>query len=101
MQPDGHAGGESTQILGCPRQHFSFLLPWEDVLRQLFEKVEDGDLSQWPLSPAVARHIVRLRFEHTASDVVQKFREIFVRSAVVKKLAEICPMASRPSAPGP
>ena len=25
---------------------FSFLLPWEKVLLQVFEKVEDGDLSE-------------------------------------------------------
>ena len=88
-QHHGHAGGESTKILGCSRQHFLLLLPWEDVLRHLFEKVEDGDRSQWPMSPAWARHIVRLRFEHTASDVVHKFRELFVRSSIVKKWAEI------------
>ena len=55
---------------------------------QLFEKVEDGDLSQWPLSPEVARHIVRVRVVRGASDVVPRFRDLAIRSAVVKKLAE-------------
>ena len=30
---------------------FSFLLPWEDVIRQLSDKCEEGDLSEWPWSP--------------------------------------------------
>ena len=81
--------GKAPRSWGVRGNIFQFLLPWEDVLRQLFEKVEDGDPSQWPLSPAVARHIVRVRFVRGASDVVQNFGELTVRSAVVKKLAEI------------
>ncbi len=43
---------------------FSFLLPWEKILAQLFQKIEDGDLSEWPLSPDVVRQIVRVRLVH-------------------------------------
>ena len=83
------AVGKAERSWGVRGNIFSFLLPWEDVLRQLFQKVEDGDLSQWPMSPEVARHIVRVRFVRGPSDLLQKFRELTVRSAIVKKLAEI------------
>ena len=69
---------------------FSFLLPWEHVLRQLlFEKVEDGDLSQWPLHPDGVRSVVRVRVVRGSETLVDKFRDLYVRSAVVKKLATI------------
>ena len=67
----------------------SFLLPWEHVLRQLFEKVEDGDLSHWPLHPDAVRSVVRVRFVRGSETMVDKFRDLYVRSVVVKKLATI------------
>jgi hypothetical protein len=66
---------------------FSFLLPWEKVLKQLFQKVEDGDLSEWPLSPESACTLVRVKFVRASTDLVQQFRDLYVRSAVVKRLA--------------
>ena len=68
---------------------FSFLLPWEQVLRQLHDKVEDGDLSQWPLSPEHVRQDVRVRFERGQESLVDKWRDLYVRSGVVKRMAEI------------
>ena len=67
----------------------SFLLPWEKILAQLFQKIEDGDLSEWPLSPDVVRQIVRVRFVQGPEDLLSKFKELHVRSHVVKKLAHI------------
>ena len=29
---------------------FSFLLPWEEVMAQLFQQIEQGDLMEWPLN---------------------------------------------------
>jgi hypothetical protein len=78
---------------------FSFLLPWEQVLLQLFEKVEDGDLSQWPLSPATMRQVVRVRFVRGPAELLEKFRDLYVRSAVVKNLAEICRSSRRAENP--
>ena len=46
-----------TRLGGAERSYkvrgnlFSFLLPWEDVIRQLSDKCEEGDLSEWPWSP--------------------------------------------------
>ena len=81
--------GKAERSWGVRGNIFSFLLPWEKVLTQLFEKVEDGDLSQWPLSPAEAMKLVRVRFVRGPAALIQKFRDLYVRSAVVKRLAEI------------
>ena len=80
---------QATRSWGVRGNIFSFLLPWETVLTQLFEKVEDGDLSQWPLAPDVVLKVVRVRFIRGPEDLLQKFRDLYVRSKVVKKLAEI------------
>jgi hypothetical protein len=68
---------------------FSFLLPWESVLRQLFLKIEDGDLSQWPLAPDMARQLVRVSLTRGPEALVSKFKELSIRSGVVKRLAHI------------
>ena len=68
---------------------FSFLLPWERVLDQLFEKIEDGDLTEWPLAPDVARHVVRVSFVRGPESLLSKFKELHIRSRVVKQLAHI------------
>ena len=48
-----------------------------------------GDLSQWPLHPDAVRSVVRVRFVRGSETLVDKFRDLYVRSAVVKKLASI------------
>ena len=53
----------------------SFLLPWEQVLAELYAKFEDGDLSEWPLRPEALRHIVRVRLERGPEDLLQKFKD--------------------------
>jgi hypothetical protein len=65
---------------------FSFLLPFEKILTQLFQKVEDGDLSEWPLSSKDACQLVRVKFVRANPELVQEFRDLYVRSAVVKRL---------------
>ena len=82
--------GKADLSWGVRGNLFSFLLPWEKILTQLFEKVEDGDLSEWPLSPKTARNLVRVRFIKASTELVQHFRDLFVRSAVVKRLAFRC-----------
>ena len=47
--------------MGSSREPFSLLLHWAEVLAQLYAKFEDGDLSEWPLSPDVLCHIARVR----------------------------------------
>ena len=83
--PVGHAQ-KSWAVRG---NLFSFLLPWDKVLQQLFEKIEDGDLTEWPLSPEVVRQVVRVSFTRGPESLLSKFKELHVRSKVVKKLAHI------------
>ena len=83
--PVGHA----QKSWGVRGNLFSFLLPWDKVLQQLFEKIEDGDLSEWPLAPNIARQIVRVSFTKGPESLLSKFKELHVRSRVVKQLAHI------------
>ena len=41
--------GKAELAWGVRGNIFSFLLPWESVLAELYAKFEDGDLSEWPL----------------------------------------------------
>ena len=59
------------------------------MLRQLFEKIEDGDLSEWPLTPGAARQVVRVSFTRGPESLLSKFKELKVRSRIVKQLAYI------------
>ena len=68
---------------------FSFLLPWEHVQRQLYEKCEEGDLSQWPWSPDAICQAVRVKFTNGSETLADKFRDLYVRSRVVKTMAGI------------
>ena len=49
--------GKAELAWGVRGNLFSFLLPWERVLAELYAKFEDGDLSEWPLSLDVLCHI--------------------------------------------
>ena len=75
--------------MGSAWEYFSFLLLWEKMLAELYKKFEDGDLSEWPLSPDVLLHYARLQLVRGPEDLVQKYKDLYVRSAVVKKLADI------------
>ena len=81
--------GKAQHSYGIRGNIFSFLLPWEKVLTQLFDKVEDGDLSDWPLSPSTVLNVVRVRFVRGPQSLVDKFRDLHVRSKVVKQLASL------------
>ena len=60
--------------MGRPRERLFFLLPWEKVFEELMAKFEDGDLSQWPLSPDVLCHIVHLRLVRGPEDLLPNFQ---------------------------
>ena len=81
--------GNAEKSWGVRGNMFSFLLPWDKVLQQLFEKIQDGDHSEWPLAPNIARQIVRVSFSRGPESLLSKFKELRVRSWVVKKLAYI------------
>ena len=68
---------------------FSFRLPWEHVIRQLRDKCEGGDLSEWPWSPEAMCQAVRVKFTHGSETLSDKFRDLYVRSNVVKVVAGI------------
>ena len=56
---------------------------------QLSKVFGKGDLTQWPLDEDVAAQIVRMRFVRGPEALRQQFKELVVRSQVVKGMANI------------
>ena len=81
--------GKPERAWGVRGNLFSFLLPWETNMAQLFKKIEEGDLSEWPLDRKTAARVVRVRLVRGPEQIVKKLPELRVRSKVVKKLAHI------------
>ena len=68
---------------------FSFLLPWEETMKQLSKSFEEGDFTHWPLDQDTACKIVRVSFQRGQESIVKKFKELHVRSQIVKQMAKI------------
>ena len=59
---------------------FSCLLPWEHIMQALCEKIEEGDLSQWPLNRDAAADLVTVRLVHGPAQILDKFQQLHVRA---------------------
>ena len=68
---------------------FSFLLPWEKIMAQLSKCFLTGDFREWPLDQQTVSEIVRVRIVRAVQQATVKYRELTVRSAVVKYMANI------------
>ena len=68
---------------------FSFLLPWEQIQRDVRRTVMEGDLSEWPLSPAQVGRVLRVRFMKGPVEIINKFKELSVRAKVLKDVAHM------------
>ena len=84
------------ETLACPQRAigvrgncFSFLLPWEDVMGRLSKAFGEGDFSAWPLDQDTAAQVVRVRFVRGHEALRQQFKELKVRSRVVKAMANL------------
>ena len=58
-------------------------------MARLCKKIEEGDLSEWPLNRHVAPRLVRVLLIRGPEQIMDKFRELRVRSWVVRQLARI------------
>ena len=56
---------------------------------QLFKRFEEGDLEDWPLNRFVAARLVTVKLVRSPEQILNKFRELHVRSNVVRKMAHI------------
>ena len=68
---------------------FSFLLPWEKIQESVRSVVEDGNLQNWPLSPAQVQHLVRVRLIRGPESILNKFKELAVRAFVLTRVSRI------------
>ena len=83
------AVGKLERAWGVRGNLFSFLLPWEQVMKELFNKFEEGDLSEWPLDRWAASRVVRVRMVRGPEQILNKCRDLHVRSWVIRRLAHI------------
>ena len=68
---------------------FSFLLPWEKVMKQLSTAFLQGDFSEWPLDQDTACKICRIRFVRGEAATEKDYPFLRVRSQTVKDMAFI------------
>ena len=68
---------------------FSFLLPWDTVMAQLSKCFLSGDFREWPLDQDTVCEFVRVRMVRAQKDASKHYRELRVRSRVVKAMANI------------
>jgi len=66
---------------------FSFLLPMDQIQRDIQATLVQGDLSQWPMAPDQVAQVIRVRFMSGPKEILNKFRELKVRAKVVKEVA--------------
>ena len=81
--------GHPERTYGIRGNIFSFLLDWMDTMDQLYDKIEDGNLEEWPLSPDQVCQFVRVNLIRGQADLINKFKQLHVRSRIVKQLAHI------------
>ena len=55
---------------------FSFLLPWEQIQKDVEATLQYGDLSEWPMAPERAAHVVRVNFKKGPIEVFNKFNVV-------------------------
>ena len=58
-------------------------------MSKLFKAFAEGDLTQWPLDQETACQVVRVQLIRGHEDLLHQFKELKVRSQVVKELANI------------
>ena len=68
---------------------FSFLLPWDTVMKTLSRAFAEGDFSEWPLDQDTAAQIVRVTMVRGHEALLDQFKELKVRSRVVKAMANL------------
>ena len=68
---------------------FSFLLPWEKVMAQLSKCFLTGDFRDWPLDQSTVCELVRVRIVRAMKDPKTHYRELRVRSQIVKGMANL------------
>ena len=56
---------------------------------QLREKVAEGNLTEWPLSPSTVLNVARMLFVRAPTSLIHNYCEPKVRSKVVKHLAHL------------
>ena len=58
-------------------------------MSRLSKAFGEGDFSTWPLDQATAAQVVRVRFVRGNEALRQQFKELLVRSRVVKAMANV------------
>ncbi len=84
------------EVIGNPQRGyavrgicFSFLLPWDKVMKKLSQAFAQGDFTAWPLDQDSAAPIVRVKLVRGHEALIDLVKELKVRSRVVKEMANL------------
>ena len=81
--------GHLQRAYGVRGNCFSFLLPWDTVMKTLSRAFAEGDFSEWPLDQDTAAQVVRVTMVRGHEALLDQFKELKVRSRVVKAMANL------------
>ena len=68
---------------------FSFLLPWDALMKKLSKAWADNDFTRWPLDQDTVCEILTVRLVRGHEALIDQFRQLKVRSRIVKRMANI------------
>ena len=80
---------QPSRAYGVRGNIFSFLLPWEQIQKEVGKLITSGDLNEWPLAPGRVKHLVRVRLVRGPESLLNKFKELAVRAFVIRDVARI------------
>ena len=61
----------------------SFVMPWQDILRQLKAPLSEQDMEQIPRSPESLRYLVRFTLANELGEMLGRCKSLFLRPGVV------------------
>ena len=62
---------------------FSFIMPWEDIVRSVDDAVSDKDLAELPKGPEHLKYLCRLHLKVGSVDCAQYLKEVKLRPFVL------------------
>ena len=84
-----NALAQPTSTVAVRGNVFSFLLPWDSVMKKLSQAWADKDFTHWPLDQDTVAEILTVRLVRGHEALIDQFRQLKVRSRIVKQMANI------------
>ena len=80
---------QATKATGILENFFSYMLPWDSIMRKLSKAWQDGDFTDWPLDAPTCFESVQMQIVHGHEVLIDRARPLTVRSQIVKEMANM------------